>query len=304
MNQYQPGIHKLIYHPEQIVRIVQGVLCAPLHISVWPTKRCQFKCDYCAFRNDPDGGDELDACKLIECLLELQAMGLKAVEFSGGGEPTLWPELGTAALRLSEAGLSVSLITNGLRLKEIENISSFKWIRVSLQSTEHAESVDFTAHKRISASYMVSDSSNVAMNKMLDVMDYCNNHKITLRIGAVQPQAQDVVDAIRHYILPPAFFTFKPAGAPKACYLPWVRAAIDWRGNLLACPATQLAAESAGKVAGGMVLCSYENAAKWYMMNAPKDMGFRCSTCVCGKEINDYLHDVAANKLPEDSEFV
>jgi radical SAM protein with 4Fe4S-binding SPASM domain len=65
------------------------------------------------------------------------AMRVKAVYFSGGGEPTAYPHLVHYVNKLYKAGLDVALLTNGSMLEEtgiIDNADNFNYIAVSVPS--------------------------------------------------------------------------------------------------------------------------------------------------------------------------
>ena len=91
---------------------------------------------------------------------------------------------------------------------------------------------------------------------------------------------------------PPLMFFGKPSGQPKGCYMPWIRAAIDWNGNFITCTSPEMTPEAGANIPQDHELCKVENLEKWLKDNRPRDMGHRCSFCNCGKEINDYIHGV------------
>lgn len=116
-------------------------ILAPLHVRVKPTNICNHDCWYCAYRRDNIqlGEDmkireqipEQEMMGLVEDFIE---MGVKAVTFSGGGDPLCYPHLGKTVMKLAEAGIKIAGLTNGALLKgELAEIFAAEgsWIRVS-----------------------------------------------------------------------------------------------------------------------------------------------------------------------------
>ena len=60
-------------------------------------------------------------------------MGLKAINWTGGGEPTIYPEFGDLVEFASSLGLEQGLFTNAYQ--KIPHQEAFSWIRVSITDT-------------------------------------------------------------------------------------------------------------------------------------------------------------------------
>jgi hypothetical protein len=61
--------------------------------------------------------DVIPRDKMIEIVDDIVSMGVKAVTFSGGGEPLLYKPLPEVIGRLAEGGVCVATLTNGSNLK-------------------------------------------------------------------------------------------------------------------------------------------------------------------------------------------
>ena len=74
--------------------------------------------------------------KCIEIIDDLQAVGVQAVQFTGGGEPTVHPDHLDIFDHALHQGLSCALVTNGSLLREGWQaiLPSFKWVRVSVDA--------------------------------------------------------------------------------------------------------------------------------------------------------------------------
>jgi radical SAM protein with 4Fe4S-binding SPASM domain len=53
----------------------------------------------------------------------------------GGGEPTIYPRFNDVLICVKDYGLSLGLITNGVKLQYEDKLDCFDWIRVSLDAT-------------------------------------------------------------------------------------------------------------------------------------------------------------------------
>jgi len=117
-------------------------ILAPVHVRIKPTNACNHNCSYCAYRvaglqlgQDMSKKDFIPRDKMLEILKDLAAMGVKAVTFSGGGEPFCYPFLLDAVKFLVKTNIKFSALTNGSRLQG-ETAKLFArhavWIRISI----------------------------------------------------------------------------------------------------------------------------------------------------------------------------
>ena len=87
------------------------------HIMLVPTTRCNFRCGHCMYSSEKEGEDiDLDFAKGY--LDQLPALKTESVCISGGGEPTLYPnliELIQYCDGIKKGGYlkTISMITNG-----------------------------------------------------------------------------------------------------------------------------------------------------------------------------------------------
>ena len=155
---------KLAWHPEVLdaMRKGQG---KPIVAHVMPTDVCNFTCAFCSVQHR--AGDTLTFPVVEKFLHDLYELGLKAVIFSGGGNPLLYRCSETDA-RFADlidlaitVGLQIGVITNGMPLKEYTvspkwpledqepakrwsyptlppaQLDRLAWIRVSLAGWDH-----------------------------------------------------------------------------------------------------------------------------------------------------------------------
>lgn len=82
-------------------------------LSLVLTDKCSALCDFCSLSCGPDCGRVMDADLMLRMIRGAKALGIEAVEFSGG-EPLLCPELLTKGVHAAhEEKLKVEIATNG-----------------------------------------------------------------------------------------------------------------------------------------------------------------------------------------------
>lgn len=306
-NEYSPGVHKLLKHLEHLQKITNNKPTAPLHISIFPNTECQLNCSYCCGRNMKNQLGELSIQKFKKIINILKKYGTKAIEFSGViGEPLLWKHINEGVSYAKRKGLSLSLITNGLALSKIpkETLSKFSWIRVSLQSVKHAKKIEwFNIPTKINGSFIVYNEKS--FDELEKLHEFAKKNNTIIRIATAKPSSiewEQKVEEETKRLGKPFFFGKKEFGKPLGCYMAYVRAAIDWNGNLLPCPSVELNIDNLGMIPENFILCNASNLKKWILKNPPKDLGFRCNFCNCGKEENDFIYNLLQEV--EDVNFV
>lgn len=117
-------------------------ISAPLYIRIKPTNVCNHNCKYCAYKvntlqvgQDMGEKDYIPKEKMLEIIDDIAEIGVKAVTFSGGGDPFVYPYLRDAVRRLSKTSVKFAALTNGARL-DGETAEMFahsgQWLRVSI----------------------------------------------------------------------------------------------------------------------------------------------------------------------------
>ncbi|MGP8281867.1 MAG: radical SAM protein [Desulfomonilaceae bacterium] len=135
---------KYLHFQDRIQAWKEGRLVAPVHIRIKPTNRCNHRCWYCAYRSknlhlgqDMNERDSIPPDKMKEVVDDIVAMGVRAVTFSGGGEPLLYKSLPETIERLASGGVRVATLTNGSNLKgRVADALAVhaSWVRVSVDA--------------------------------------------------------------------------------------------------------------------------------------------------------------------------
>ena len=165
MNPY--ATNKAIHHPDRLQALAEGRQPAPVHLQIVVSDLCDQDCSFCAYRTPgyssnemfgalkPDGTEtnnpnrQIDGPKVVDILHQAKELGVKAVQFTGGGEPAVHRELPTLLRVARTLGLEVSLVTNGAKLKGAlaEAALDLSWIRISLDAGTGAT---YAATRRVS----------------------------------------------------------------------------------------------------------------------------------------------------------
>lgn len=140
---------KIFHFPEKLNSLPrEQAITAPVHIRWKPTNRCNHRCRYCAYRDDAlqlgQDMSELDVTpreKALEIARDIVAMGVRAVTFSGGGEPLAFPHLLEVGQVLHDGGVKLATLTNGALLAG--ELAAFfarnaVWVRVSMDGWDDA----------------------------------------------------------------------------------------------------------------------------------------------------------------------
>lgn len=139
---YSP--YKIFHFKEKLDSLSQSdsKIMAPIHVRVKPTNRCNHRCSYCAYTadglqlgSDMKVGDMIPKEKMFEIIDDFEQIGVKAITFSGGGEPFTYPFFVETIKRLASSSIQFASLTNGSLLNgEIAELFAHHatWLRVSI----------------------------------------------------------------------------------------------------------------------------------------------------------------------------
>ena len=133
---------KIFHHQDTLNKIEKGQRCNPLYIRIKPTNICNHNCYYCHYKNpylkldEYQKDDYIPHDKMMEIIDDMEKMKVKAVTFSGGGEPLVYPYIEETMERVLQTGIDLSIITNGSLLtgKKAQILAKAKWVRISIDS--------------------------------------------------------------------------------------------------------------------------------------------------------------------------
>lgn len=130
------GQYKILSHYNAAKEILAGKIPIPRMVSFWPTTICNFNCSFCLYkRENKEEHIVADTESTLRMVDQLAAAGVRSLEFSGGGEPTLHPNFEEIAEQAYDRGLKLGLFTNGTRL-HFDILQDFRYIRIGLDAAD------------------------------------------------------------------------------------------------------------------------------------------------------------------------
>jgi len=110
--------HKLLYHLDAVNKWQNGEQIYPLYCSLSLSEACNHKCLFCVYDYIQRTKTYLDRQAVKRFIDELAPNGLKAVYFSGEGEPLMHPEAVDIINDTKAAGVDCALNSNGYYLTD------------------------------------------------------------------------------------------------------------------------------------------------------------------------------------------
>jgi MoaA/NifB/PqqE/SkfB family radical SAM enzyme len=104
------------YH--EALMLKDGQMPAPRMCILYPTYACNHRCIGCDYSELNRDRKSLSPAELDHVIDELLELGIRSIEFCGGGEPTLHPALPRTIDRLVGHGIAFGLLTNGTNLTD------------------------------------------------------------------------------------------------------------------------------------------------------------------------------------------
>ena len=185
---------------DRIGTLRSGSIPAPVQIHFVISDLCNHDCSFCAYRmsgyptsqmflEEKDGVLRaphrfIPLHKALSILDDAREMGIKAIQFTGGGEPTAHPDHLTIIHHCTELGLDLALVTNGSLLKErlIDELMLAKWCRISIDAGTRAS---YSTIRRVRDGMFDRVLSNV--KDLVDAKNR-NNSEILIGLGYVVTQ--------------------------------------------------------------------------------------------------------------------
>lgn len=129
--------YKLLNNLDKVLEWVTTGDTIPVLVNINPTNRCNHRCPLCTSKDFLDDVT-FPTPRLKQIIEELAKLGVKAIGFGGGGDPTCHPDLAELIHFSAAQGLEFAMTTNGQLLNEeiIEAaVRHSTWLRVSLDAS-------------------------------------------------------------------------------------------------------------------------------------------------------------------------
>lgn len=143
---------KIFRHTDKLESFEGSATTAPIYVRIKPINLCDHGCFFCVYstgfrvKDQREGHlvsgmhtemkerDSIPRDKMIEILEDLSSIGVKAITWSGGGEPLLHPHISEFINYANNLKIKSSIITNGTMLKgkNSDALKDASWVRVSM----------------------------------------------------------------------------------------------------------------------------------------------------------------------------
>jgi MoaA/NifB/PqqE/SkfB family radical SAM enzyme len=138
---------KPAWHLEKIAQLRAGENIVPTHLQLIISDLCNQNCGFCSYRSETGFSVEnfgengrknparfIPREKCFEILQDYADLGGRAVEFTGGGEPTVHKDHLEIIGFAQSLGLQTGLVTNGVRISDHPVFHALDWLRISLDA--------------------------------------------------------------------------------------------------------------------------------------------------------------------------
>jgi len=214
-NVYSP--FKAVHHTDKIDQLKQGKQPVPLQVQLIIADLCNHNCSFCAYRmegytsnqnfgeydslkqivnNNPNRMIPYEKC--IEILDDCAAIGVKALQFTGGGEPTVHPKHKEIFQYTLDKGMDLALVTNGtiIRPGVPEILAKGKWVRFSVDA---GNSKTYAGIREVPEKFFYKTLKNI--EKVAEARAKEPNSDLVIGVGFVVTKEnwREIYDAVEIY---------------------------------------------------------------------------------------------------------
>lgn len=272
-------------HHANVFRMLRNGFGRPQSLQVSPTNRCNLRCVFCSVDNR-SLKLEWDFDELKSAIKSFMQLGVGTVEFSGGGDPTLYPRIQELAEYCRGYGLRIGMITNGIKLHEFPTdfLRLFSWIRVSMVTLDYHESLhlpEFPSGTVLGMSYVVGQINYTGgktpylddeYRKLVEVRRYAIKHDATY-VRVVPECFTDEESMVKLHgdwadlvadIGPPLFFQAKFQRQAHHCWMDAVKPWLHTDGYVYPCNSVSLNTSANRDFDPSWRLCHWTEVENYY----------------------------------------
>ena len=234
---------KLLHHGFRVEEWLTTGRTSPVLAEVSPTGYCNAKCSWCFFA-DKHSGERVNTEVMIKAIKDMAACGLKAINWTGGGEPSIHPDFAKFVLTAHECGLEQGIFTNGYQDLPFQQF--FSWIRIAVTDSNLEKVKKPIVPFGIVLNHLETHTGE-------ELMEFCKKAK---DMGACYFQVRPVLEGDykkQPFIMPPDYLKvyqtegfevcvtdYKYQEATKAktykdCFGYHFTPSIDWKGHVSVC---------------------------------------------------------------------
>lgn len=186
---------KILWHIDRLNDFDRTGTTRPLLFEIDPSNKCNHNCPWCAFSKlRSESREMLPKQMMVDLVYGLKELGVKAINWTGGGEPLMNEKLADVIFHAKNAGLDQGIFTNGLLMNpKFGKFASQRmtWIRVSLDAYDA---------KSYAKSHGTSEKAwDVVLNNIRAVTAINKKYRCTLGVGFVinEHNFEGMAEAVR-----------------------------------------------------------------------------------------------------------
>lgn len=248
---YTSTTAKLLAQDDRFSEWRRGIY-RPISLQLAPTDKCNLDCSFCSVKNRV--GDQISFEEAARCLDDLARLGLKSVEFTGGGEPTMYPCLNNLIELADGLKLRIGLITNGLLLTKKVNqryLDMLDWVRISMNSLDYVPDIEIPVFRKmdklttLGLSYVVNESTTkYIVKKIFNIIDQYDVDFLRvvpncLSIDTID-ESRRIAASVAIIEHPLAFWQQKKHSVPAKCRIGYLKPFLNADGYFYHCSANPL----------------------------------------------------------------
>ena len=286
---------KLLRHGGRVKQWVDGGMSRPILVEISPTGYCNASCPWCFFK-DNTSSESIDSEVMFDTIEDLPKLAVRAINWSGGGEPTLHPDFEKFVFYANRCGLKQGLFTNSYNHIPLQK--NFDWIRISLTETGYEKITRPEVPFGICLNQIESQTEQDIRRLCLDAKEFGAEY-FQVRpalIGSFLEQPKLVTPNYLKEYNTDSFcvhvtdYKYTEAVKPKyydKCYGYHFCPSIDWKGNLSAC---MYLSHEEGYMFGNLNNQSLLDI--WASIPESVEVIDRCQNCCKNHSINALLYRV------------
>jgi MoaA/NifB/PqqE/SkfB family radical SAM enzyme len=168
---FNPQI-KLLMQSKRLRQFLDGDdLSPPVLVEISPTNDCNAKCPWCFYVSSnykqKHSKDNLDKDILLQALDDMAGMGVNAVSWTGGGDPSVYPWINDAIYHAYSLGLLQAMFTNAY--VPIAHPEYMQWIRITVTErfmiTKHV--TDYAQKTKVGVNFNLCDDNYNHLDDMI-----------------------------------------------------------------------------------------------------------------------------------------
>ncbi len=287
---------KLIHHPDLITLLKTTGRAKPISIQIAPTSKCQLKCSFCSNTNR-DKQEDLEYSRITQFLQSMKDIGACTVEWTGGGDPTLYHSINDLISIAHFLGFEQGMITNGLGFDHLTypSLEYLKWLRISMNCLDYVNDIEIPSlpdFLTLGFSYVINQKTT--LGTIAKLKEYVAKYKpFYVR---VVPDCQNPVPEQKGTNIAyskmvsswgkPFFYQAKEFEKPKTCYWGYIKPFILHDGFVYRCSSVVLNDDAQRSFHEKYRWCEMEDLFMMYMTKVDPFYPNTCEHCVFTKQNN------------------